>query len=392
MGAGHHKHTASAESDPRRLRRLAVLLMAPIAVVTIAAMVALWPSGDFRGDRETAADEINGTVQTVQESTCDAEVTDPDPRCGTATVLLDDDRTVGVELPTGPGAPRVGEGDAVVLLFDDGPDGEFYSIVDQQRSIGLWVGLLAFAFALFAFGRWRGLTALVGLGVTFLVLLFFVVPAIIGGEQPVLVAIVGSTAIALSVLYLTHGFGAATTVALIGTLAAFVLTGLLAWLATVGLHLTGVTDDIAMSVETSYGIDMGALLIASIIIGSLGVLDDVTVTQSVTVRELARANPDLGGRQLYRSATRVGRSHIASVVNTIVLAYAGASLPLLVLVVADNTSLGGVLTDQYIAQEIARSLVATLGLIAAVPITTALAAWLLRDHGSAEAPGAPHPS
>jgi uncharacterized membrane protein len=140
------------------------------------------------------------------------------------------------------------------------------------------------------------------------------------------------------------------------------------------LHLTGITDDISTALGTTQPLNMEGLLLAGIVIGALGVLDDVTVTQAATVAELGRANPTYGAVELYRAGSRVGRSHIASVVNTIILAYAGSSLPLLILIVANNDSLGGVVTDQVIAQEIARSIVATLGLIAAVPVTTALAA------------------
>ncbi len=237
---------------------------------------------------------------------------------------------------------------------------------------------LVFTLALIAFGRWRGLTSLAGLAVTFVVLLVFVVPAILGGEPPLLVALVGSSAIMLTVLYLTHGFSLTTTVAVIGTVLSFILTGLLAAVAVRALHLTGITDDDTMAVQLTHNVDMSGLLLAGIVIGSLGILDDVTVTQAVTVDELARANPGFRPRDLYRAATRVGRSHIASVVNTIVLAYAGASLPLFILVVANNPTLSSVLTSPFVAQEIARSIVATLGLVAAVPITTALAALAVR--------------
>jgi uncharacterized membrane protein len=282
-----------------------------------------------------------------------------------------------VDLPNEPGSPRVAEGDKVVLLHDKVPDAPDYSIVDHQRSAQLWLLAGALAVALIAFGRWRGFTALVGLAVTFGVLFLFIAPAILAGEAPLLVAIVGASAIMLTVLYLTHGFALSTTVALIGTLASFALTGLLSAAAVTALHLTGVTDDISMSVGTTYRVDMQGLLLAGIVIGSLGVLDDVTVTQAATVNELARANPQFRAGQLYVAASRVGRSHIASVVNTIVLAYAGASLPMLILTVADNGSIGDVVTHQFIAQEIVRSVVATLGLIAAVPITTGLAALAL---------------
>lgn len=229
------------------------------------------------------------------------------------------------------------------------------------------------------FARWRGVTSLIGLAVTFGILLFFVVPAILGGASPVLIAIVASSAIMVTVLYLTHGFSLATTVAFVGTLASFILTGFLSWLSVKGLHLSGVTDDISMSLESTFAVDMRGLLLASIVIGTLGVLDDVTVTQAVTVRELAHANPDATVGELFRAGSRVGHSHIASVVNTIVLAYAGASLPVLILVVAGNDSFAAVVTTQFISQEIVRSVIGTIGLIAAVPITTGLAAILLRE-------------
>lgn len=150
------------------------------------------------------------------------------------------------------------------------------------------------------------------------------------------------------------------------------------------LRLTGTTDDVSTAVATTYGIDTRGLLVASIIIGSVGVLDDVTVTQAATVTEISRANPSYGVGQLFGGAARVGRSHIASVVNTVVLAYAGSSLPLLVLVVANNDSVVQVATTQLIAQEVVRSAVATLGLIAAVPLTTALAALATRRAESGE--------
>ena len=164
----------------------------------------------------------------------------------------------------------------------------------------------------------------------------------------------------------------------IGTLASLLLTGLLSALAVGAMHLSGAGDESSFILGQSHGVDLRGLLLAGILIGSLGVLDDVTVTQAVTVEELARANPELGARQLYAAATRVGRAHIASVINTIVLAYAGASLPLLVLIVALDDPVGQILSDQLVATELVRSAVGTIGLIAAVPITTAAAAYVAR--------------
>lgn len=381
---GHHGRHAAPETG--RMRRIALIVIAPIAVLTVAAMIWLWPADDVpRSEQAGAAAELKGEVVAIHREECAEELADDVNGCGSAEVRVTEGTEAGARLetllPNGAGAPRIAEGDDVVLIETTGPDGEAFSIVDHQRATGLWVVAAAFALALVAFGRWRGLTALAGLAVTFALLVFFVVPAILAGEPPLLVAIVGSAAVVLTVLYLTHGFALSTTVAVLGTLVSLVLTGLLSAAAVAGLHLTGVTDDISTAVGAVHSVNMEGLLLAGIVIGALGVLDDVTVTQAATVTELARANPSYGFRRLYRAGSRVGRSHIASVVNTIVLAYAGSSLPLMILIVATNDSLGGVVTDQIIAQEIVRSVVATLGLIAAVPVTTALAALTARRTG-----------
>ena len=227
---------------------------------------------------------------------------------GRVAAVSPDGAVVEAPLPTGQGAPPISEGEDVVLLRLEAPEGVEYAVVDHQRGRGLAVLTIAFALALVAFGRWRGLTALAGLGVTFALLVFFVVPAILAGESPLLVAIVGSAAIMLTVLYLTHGFSLSTTVAVLGTLTALTLTGVLSAVTVSALHLTGMTDDISTSVGMSLGINMQGLLLAGIVIGSLGVLDDVTVTQAATVTELAHANPAYGFRDLYGAASRVGRS------------------------------------------------------------------------------------
>jgi uncharacterized membrane protein len=380
MGAHHPRHAAP---ESPQLRRIALAVIVPIALVTLAAMIWLWPSDDIKvAEHSGGAEQVHGEVTAIEREECPEELPDDVNGCGTAQVQLTDETTADPEveapLPNGPGAPEIAEGDDVVLIQTVSQDGEGYAIVDHQRSNQLWVLAAAFALAVVAFGRWRGLAALAGLAVTFALLVFFVVPAILAGEPPLLVAIVGSTAIMLTVLYLTHGITLATTVAVLGTLASLTLTGLLSLAAVSALHLTGIIDDISASLGSTHSVNMEGLLLAGIVIGSLGVLDDVTVTQSATVSELALANPTYGVRQLYHAGSRVGRSHIASVINTIILAYAGSSLPLLVLIVAINDSFGGVVTDQIIAQEIVRSVVATLGLIAAVPITTGLAAITCR--------------
>lgn len=377
MGGQHSSGPAAGTSPVAR--RLAWLVVAPVAVLVAVAMALLWPTGDGPEPTTGAAEEVRGEVVSIDRQPCTETLPDDVNGCGTATVRLEDrDESVVVPLPNGAGAPRVDEGAGVVLIGGEGPDGLTYDIVDRQRGLGLWLLAGVFALALAVVGGWRGLTALAGLAVTVSLLVWFVVPAVLAGEPPLLVALVGATVIMLVVLYLTHGPAVSTTVAVLGTLASFTLTGVLAAATVPLLHLTGITDDLSMAVQTTYGVDTRGLLVAGIVIGALGVLDDVTVTQAVSVEELARANPDYTWRQLYAAGGRVGRAHIASVVNTIVLAYAGSSLPLLVLTLAESRSPGDVATDQFIAQEVVRSLVATLGIIAAVPLTTALASVVAR--------------
>jgi uncharacterized membrane protein len=381
-GHGHAHGTGPAAS--RRTRRIVSWVLAPAALATLLALIVLWPGRADPPADPRGGERALGTVTAVAEQACPAGAATQ--RCGAATVRVTDGPGAGgeqtVDLPQGPGAPRLQVGDDLVLLYfpDAVPGGRAYTVVDQQRSAQLlWLVTLAVAVIL-AFGRWHGLRSLGGLAVSFGILLYFVLPAILDGAPPLLVAVVGSAAIMFAALYLTHGVTVHTSVAVAGTLASLVLTGLLGAAFTAFLHLSGVGSDDASYLSATQGdIDPRGLLLAGIVIGALGVLDDVTVTQAVTVAEMAAG----GGRsrwELYRSAIRVGRAHVGSAVNTIVLAYAGASLPLLLLIAAGSQPVGELLTSEFVTQEILRSAVGTIGLVASVPITTALAV-LVADAG-----------
>jgi uncharacterized membrane protein len=367
-----HTHGAVPPTSDRTRRIIAAVLI-PAAVATLVALIVLWP-GRPETTSATGGDRAFGNVTAIRQETCATA-----PACGTASVRITQGAGAGtvqtVDLPQGPGAPRLRPGDDVVLLYypDAVPGGRAYAVVDQQRSTPM-IALVALAVAVvLAFGRWRGLTSLAGLAVSFAVLLFFVLPAILDGSPPLLVAVVGAAAIMFAALYLTHGVHVHTSVAVAGTLASLVLTGLLGAVFTGLLALSGVaTDDISYLSVIRTDLDPRGLLLAGIVIGALGVLDDVTVTQAVTVAELA-AGAHRSRWELYQAAIRVGRAHVGSAVNTIVLAYAGASLPLLLLISAGDQPIGQVLTGEFLAQEILRSAVGTIGLVASVPITTALA-------------------
>jgi uncharacterized membrane protein len=374
-------------------------VLVPAAVATVVGLVVLWPAGVHRATGGAGGQDgvrALGTVAAVEAHACPPAVGEVPSgrrgqRCGSATVAISSGpgsgQRVAVDLPQGPGAPELHVDDDVVLVYLPGavPGGHAYSVVDHQRATPMaWMLVLAAAVVL-VFGRWRGLSSLAGLAVSFAVLLLFVIPAILHGSPPLLVAVVGSSAIMFAALYLTHGFNVHTSVAVAGTLVSLVLTGVLGSVFTSLLNLTGVAgDDSSFLSVLQSGIDMRGLLLAGILIGALGVLDDVTVTQAVAVAEMAASGPTSRLR-LYRAGSRVGRAHVASAVNTIVLAYAGASLPLLLLIAAGTQPVADLLTSEFLAQEVLRSAVGTIGLVASVPITTALAALVadLRPAGSA---------
>ncbi|MEV4202565.1 YibE/F family protein [Micromonospora globbae] len=406
MGADHSR---PAQSSPPGLRRILIATVVPLFAITVIAAVVLWPGDGQAGEQTDPVPRYQGTVTKVVTEACPPapEVPEETPgvsdgTCGTVTVKVgqgpDTGKQVEVPVPSGPGAPTVAAGDEIILLKlidPSDPAVSSYNIAEHQRGKPLIWLVALFAAAIVAFGRLRGLAALAGLGASFAILLTFVVPGISAGGSPLLIAITGSALIMFVVLYLTHGITAQTSVAVLGTLGSLVLTGILGTLATAATHLTGFGSEEATTLSMlQRDVDLHGLLLAGIIIGSLGVLDDVTVTQAATVTELAHANPGLSRVQLYRAATRVGRAHIASTVNTIVLAYAGASLPLLLLLTADSRPASEILTSEFLAQEIVRSGVATLGLIAAVPLTTGLAALVTtagRGTAAVPAPGTATP-
>jgi uncharacterized membrane protein len=240
----------------------------------------------------------------------------------------------------------------------------------------LWLALI-FVAAVLLLGRLRGALSLVGLAVSLALVLVFVVPSILDGNSPLAVAVTGALAIALVTIPLAHGLGAKSMAALLGTAASLLLTAALAVLFTGLTHLTGLSSEEAIFLQLGQSdLSLEGLLLAGIVIGALGVLDDVTISQASTVLALRRANPRLGFAELFGRALQVGRDHVSATVNTLVLAYVGASLPALLLFSAADLGVTEVVNFEIVAKEVVATLVGSIGLVAAVPITTALAALL----------------
>ena len=385
--SGRHRHVAVGPGPAVvRGRRALTATVVVLMLATIAGLILLRPSGRQDAAFPDAGERVQGTVLSATTAPCesaspDAPAGGPRELCVELVVRVDEGPDAGaITLQQGGdnATGRLTVADQVVLAADPaaGSVQERYQLTDTQRGTSLTVLALLFAVAVVALGRLRGLLALVGLAVSALVLVGWLVPALLDGRPPVLTATTGAGAIVLAVLLLAHGPGVRTATAVVGTAASLLLTLLLATVFVRASSLTGLTTEEATFVQAVFGgLDVRGLLLAGIVVGSLGILDDVTVTQVSAVHELRAADPAMSTSELYRAGIRVGRDHVASLVNTLLLAYAGASLPLLVIFTTGDAGLVGTLTDGVVAEEVVRTLVGSIGLVAAVPLTTALAAY-----------------
>lgn len=399
-----HSHAHSHAHLPAPLgpvaARVVVAALAVIGLAMIVGAVLLWPSGNkvdvplpFQNAQGGAVTTERGHVQSTTLADCGSPsagrvlTARPAPgaagsgTCLQSLVALDSGPHAGagtlLEFSRGPGQPNLLAGESIrVFRQVDAQGATSYGFYDYERGWPLALLAGAFAVVIVAVARWRGLRALAGIVVAFAVLVIFMLPALRDGAPAVPVALVASAAILFAVIYLAHGVSLRTSAALLGTLTSMLLAALLSWAAIEFVHLTGLSDDRNNEVAAYMGhVSIKGLLLAGFIIGSLGVLNDVTITQASTVFELAHMGHG-SRREVFLRAMRVGSDHIASTVYTLVLAYAGSSLPLLLLFSVANRSLSDVLTSESVATEIARSAVGGIALALSVPLTTAVATVL----------------
>ena len=355
-----------------------------LGVACLLGIALTWPSDDLATetlDLGLSDQIVQSRVDAVDEAACSFDDTQ---RCiDVAFSVLegpDAGTTQHLEYLLGPGLPTFEVGSTALLgIVEDAPPELRYQFVDFDRSIVLWLIAALFAVAVVGLGRLRGLAALGGLAASVVIIVWYVIPAIVAGRDPVLVAMIGAVAIGLIALYLAHGFNDLTHAATVGTVAALALTTALSAITVAAARFTGFVDDDSFTVALAGIGDVQGLVLAGIVLGSLGALDDVTVTQASTVWELRSAAPDLDQSGLFSAGLRVGRDHIASTVNTLLLAYAGASMPLLLRLALSRQPIGVSLNSEAIATEVVRTLVGSIGLVMAVPITTWLAARLAVD-------------
>jgi len=266
--------------------------------------------------------------------------------------------------------------DKVIVTFGKDFEGnDYFYITDYIRRDSLLLLFIIFVFVAVVIAKWRGVLSLVGMGISFLVIFSFILPKISSGSNPVGIAILGSLIIIPVSFFLSHGFNKKTIVAIAGTLIALIITGVLSDIFVEAAKLTGFASEEAGFLQAAKQgtINIKGLLLAGIIIGVLGVWDDIAISQSAIVFQLKEANDKLKFNELYKRAMNVGQDHISSMVNTLVLVYTGAALPLLLIFIDNPHPFSEIVNYEIIADEIVRTLVGSIGLILAVPITTVIA-------------------
>ncbi|HLL60814.1 MAG TPA: YibE/F family protein [Candidatus Nitrosocosmicus sp.] len=294
-------------------------------------------------------------------------------------------KTVTIQIPFDQSAnkPTYKQGDEVLVLYNKGINGEeTYFISDFVRRTPLFLLWAIFVLLIVIIGRWRGISSLIGMGISFLIIFYYLIPQILQGKDPVVTAVIASIFIIPITFFMSHGINRKTTVAVVGTLISLVITGILARLFVSAAKLTGFAQEEASFIQALNPgqFNMQGLLLAGIIIGVSGILDDITVSQSALIEKLHQTDHTLSFRELYKKGIDVGRDHIASLVNTLILVYAGASLPLMILFVNNPHPFSEIVNYEIIANEIVRTLVGSIGLILAVPITTLLSCFFVKKH------------
>jgi uncharacterized membrane protein len=374
----------------RRAVWLMLLILVPVGLATVVGLFVLWPSGEPTRAQLAAEQALppgttypDARVVALEEYDCGVE--GRPATCATAVVeVLDGDGAgefVELDLDAVVVANGVEEGDTLVLTRDPAvaEGGVTYGFYDFARDLPMVTLAIVFAVVVGLVARLRGLASLLGLAFAFFVLLQFVLPGLLTETSPVLVTLVGSSAIMFVVLYLAHGFSARTTTALVGTLFGLALVALMGAAAVSTARLTGLTSEETVTLQ---GYDptlaFSGLVLAGMVVAGLGVLNDVTITQASAIWQLNEVDPSMTWRELYTRGMTVGRDHIASTVYTIVFAYSGAALPLLLLFELYAQPWNVVLTSSALAEEVIRTLVGSIALVLAVPVTTAAGAFFAK--------------
>jgi uncharacterized membrane protein len=378
---GHGSAELEVARGPRATLLTALLLAGVAAVVGV---VLLWPSSSavdaITDDVSFAAPGVTFPTAVVDEVQPACATGEQGDDCGAVTVTVDGGAGEGdrVSVTVAPQVADSGltEGDRVKLQRVPSEDGgePMYSYFGTERGTPLLVLLLVFVVLVIAVARWRGLFALVGLAFSALVLWRFMLPALLTGESGLLVGLTGAAAIMFVVLYTTHGFSVRTSAALAGTLSGVLVTAALGVVAADAARVTGISEESAGVLSTFAGdLSFQGLFACAIVVAGLGVLNDVTITQASSVWEIRGAAPGMSRAEVFASGMRIGRDHIASTIYTIVFAYAGTAIAVLLVLQVYGLPVGDLLATEEVTEELVRTLASSIGLVLAVPLTTAIA-------------------
>ncbi|WP_062388147.1 YibE/F family protein [Demequina iriomotensis] len=381
MGAGHSHSERPPRASAATTRLLWALVLGVLGAVAVGAALT-WPSSW----------ESLGSQSLLYEGAqrLDATVVSTDPDSGATTVDITTEGEEGERemAPTGVPTLELQPGDRLrVVELDDGT----LVFSDFERASPILALLIVYVVLVLAVAWWRGIGALLGLMAAFGIIAFYTVPALFDGANPPLVGMVTSAGALAVLLYIAHGFNARTTTAYLGTIAGLLFTAILGTWAVHAAQIPGVPSEAEINLAFLDGeIPLHGLALCGLMIAGLGVLNDVTITQASAVWELGKARPDLGAWQLFSRGMRIGRDHIASTVYTIAFAYVGASLPLIMLIAAYDDPVTGAITSSELAGEVVRTLVGSIGLVLAVPLTTGIGALIVGLSGEAVEDDADH--
>lgn len=278
--------------------------------------------------------------------------------------------------------PNIKEGQKVFINYNIHSGTDVYTITNIDRINSILFFVLLFIFVIILFGGWQGFRSIISLGFSFIAIFYILLPILLKGYDPILSSFVIAGAILFLAIFFTHGFNKESGVAYGGTMIAVLLTSLLAMAAVKITNLSGFTGDEStyLNMNTGGVLDFSGLLLAAMIVGVLGVLDDIAVTQASVVTELYNTDKSLTRRQVYIKAIRVGKEHVSALVNTLILAYVGTALPLLLLIKTYKYDIQTILNMEGVSTEIIRAIVGSIGLVLTVPIVTLLAVFYLKNY------------
>lgn len=357
--------------------------MRSISLIKIVAVAFFISSFALPVSAQTVSEYITGRVERViSEEQTVVEGTEAEALIQELDIKILEGTAKGKVITVQNDYIKLKAGDKIFLYHAQENGQDTYSVKERDRRSSIFFLLGLFAVAILVFGKMQGFRSLLSLMGGFLVIVYILLPGLLNGYPPILISTIVATLILFFAIFFTHGFNRESSVAFLGTITAVLLTGILAYLSVKIMSLTGFNTEeaVMLNLQSTTNLDYGGLLLGGILIGVLGVLDDIATTQAAVVSELYNTSPDISKNEVYTRAIRVGKEHVSALVNTLALAYTGASLPLLMTFNNSEFPISLIVSSELFATEIVRTIVGSIGLVLTVPITTLLAVFMLKGY------------